>query len=160
MLLRGEDADTLRMAAHGADSAPSSRKLSSRGRHAVRKSKRLRRLRNLYRHPYSVNRNERGISETFVHEPLDLTPSQQCVRLLQVLACCKNDIQCEMLVNVRLSEQPRYTAVSYEWGSEAESEHITTNEGLMKVRSNLYHLLQTIVTMRGECSPAVASSLL
>lgn len=54
--------------------------------------------------------------EDFVHESLDLTPERQCVRLPKIILSSREDeVQCEMMSNVRLADNPRYMALSYEW---------------------------------------------
>ncbi|KAK3675879.1 hypothetical protein LTR78_004071 [Recurvomyces mirabilis] len=71
-------------------------------------------------------------------------PSERCIRTLQIRPGCDSAaISCDLeTVDLDAKATPRYTALSYNWGNEAESRDIHVSERRISIRSNLHQALE------------------
>jgi hypothetical protein len=98
--------------------------------------------------------------DTFMHGSLDLSPSQQCIRLLRIIRKCRGIIYCQLLNNMRLVDKPKCVALSYEWGSRSEPQQLIVNGKSMMIQKNLHAFLHAFIDFHQDCSDGREPSLL
>jgi hypothetical protein len=74
----------------------------------------------------------------FVYSPLRLGDGE--IRLMLLEFCEDAKIQCE-IKHTKLSDKPRYEALSYVWGPPERTKSILVNNQVLSVRENLYWAL-------------------
>ncbi|KAH6663102.1 heterokaryon incompatibility protein-domain-containing protein [Halenospora varia] len=79
---------------------------------------------------------------TFEHHPL--SDPRGHIRLLDLQPGDRGDLLKITLREVKLSENPSYEALSYTWGTESASHHISINGSHFAVRPNLFHCLNEL----------------
>ena len=93
-----------------------------------------------------------GSLPPFEHDPLDLRPSQCCIRLLKFTPHVHRwgtVAECQMLNNVRVSESTLpYIAGSYEWGSQQGLRAIAVDGRSMSMQQNLYDFLWSLISKK------------
>ncbi|RYP50283.1 hypothetical protein DL768_004166 [Monosporascus sp. mg162] len=101
----------------------------------------------------SSSRNGMQSSRVYEYQRLD-TDSRQ-IRLLTLMLSpnLESEIQCD-LVPTSLDADPKYVAISYVWGAPEPAKFIRLSGALIKVRPNLYALLQRL-RFSSEPSPCL-----
>jgi hypothetical protein len=85
-------------------------------------------------------------ADTCVYTPLDACGYPDAIRLLSIRRARDGTIE-GWLTQYSLSKPPKYTALSYAWGSEHKSKEIRINHVSFRIRDNLWQALSAILAV-------------
>jgi hypothetical protein len=82
-----------------------------------------------------------------IYRSVPLPPGSRSIRVLDLEAHSKSEKLCGALRAVRLSENPKFTAISYVWGS--GTSEISVNGHGLAITENCYNVLTALRTQYG-----------